>query len=233
MSGMLEADLVLHTVVERQRREMETQRELIRRQRATLAQHSTKIHAQEETILEQQAQLQAQAAELRALRRQHSQDQELVRDLQDTQALPPSSLARKSPAASRTPPAARIGGSSSQQLTSPRTPSTRQQLQQALADKAVLVASLHRLVNEVARARVEAHSQAAASERTLAAAWRLGELGQAGIALVNEVGSAEPSPRAAARGGGSPRRGGRTAAHDGYWERSRSAPPRRVRSGWS
>ena len=191
---MREEDLVLHTVVERQRREMDTQRDLIRRQRATLAQQTTKIHMHEETILEQQAQLQAQAAELRALRHQHLRDQELVREAAEQAELP---YVRARRSASRTPTSA-VRSHSSPRLHSPRSrsphPSTRQQLQQALADKAVLVAQLHRLVNEVAQARADAHLHAEASERTLAAAWRLGELGQAGIALVNELG-VEQSPK--------------------------------------
>ena len=191
---MREEDLVLHTVVERQRREMDTQRDLIRRQRATLAQQTTKIHMHEETILEQQAQLQAQAAELRALRHQHLRDQELVREAAEQAELP---YVRARRSASRTPTSA-VRSHSSPRLHSPRSrsphPSTRQQLQQALADKAVLVAQLHRLVNEVAQARADDHLHAEASERTLAAAWRLGELGQAGIALVNELG-VEQSPK--------------------------------------
>ena len=115
------------------------------------------------------------------MRYQHTRDQELVKEY-SLQAEPPYVRARLSRSTSRTPPKLR-------NLGSPRTPgsSTRQQLQQALADKAVLVAQLHRMVSEVAHARADAKQNADSSERSLAAALRLGELGQAGMALVNEM----------------------------------------------
>ena len=73
----------------------------------------------------------------------------------------------------------------------PSTPSsTRKQLQQAIADKVVLVRALHQLTAEMAEARAEARKYAAVSERSLSTAWRLGQLGQLGLALL-EVGDEE------------------------------------------
>jgi|AACY02.13.fsa_nt_gi hypothetical protein len=179
--------LILHTVVERMRSEVQIQRDLIQRQRDTLAQQTTKIHGQEALILEQQAQLQAQASELRALRRQHTYDQEFVRQAAALSE-PPYVRERRARAEKRGPPEKKRSASFDLNSShSPRTPSTRQLLEQALHDKVVLVKQLQRLVNEVAQARASAKQAAIVSERSLAAAWRLGELGQAGMALVTEM----------------------------------------------
>lgn len=51
----------------------------------------------------------------------------------------------------------------------------------------VLVRALHQLTTEMAQARAEAKQYAAVSERSLSTAWRLGQLGQLGLALL-EVG---------------------------------------------
>jgi hypothetical protein len=49
----------------------------------------------------------------------------------------------------------------------------------------VLVRALHQLTGEMAQARAEARQYAAASERSLSTAWRLGQLGQLGLALLD------------------------------------------------
>ncbi|KAL1520446.1 hypothetical protein AB1Y20_022028 [Prymnesium parvum] len=85
--------------------------------------------------------------------------------------------------------AGRVGGGAERSVGA----SPAEQLARALEDKAVLVAQLQRLVDAAAQARVEARRQAEVSQRSLAAAWRLGELGRAGIALVREA-SDPPTP---------------------------------------
>lgn len=54
--------------------------------------------------------------------------------------------------------------------------------------------ALHQLTSEMAQARAEARQYAAVSERSLSTAWRLGQLGQLGLALL-EAGddAAEPA----------------------------------------
>lgn len=77
----------------------------------------------------------------------------------------------------------------------------RRQLKQALDDKVVLVKALHQLTAQMARARAEVKQHAAASERSLSTAWRLGQLGQLGLALLeanDEDGAAELAPSVAA-----------------------------------
>ena len=185
---------VLHATVERQRQELASQQELMRRQRATLSEQNAKIHSMEVTVLEQQAQLQAQAAELRALRYRHARDREAFNAANGNSDSP--GRLRRSPVGHTSP------ARSSSLPRSQRPPSTRRQLQQALADKAVLVTALHKMCSDVARARADAHTQAEVSSRTLAAAWRLGELGQAGIALLDEIGV-----------GATPTAGGHTVGH--------------------
>ena len=58
----------------------------------------------------------------------------------------------------------------------------------------VLVRALHQLTAEMAEARAEARQYAAVSERSLSTAWRLGQLGQLGLALL-EGGDADEEPQ--------------------------------------
>ena len=46
--------------------------------------------------------------------------------------------------------------------------------------------ALHQLTAEMAKARAEARQYAAVSERSLSTAWRLGQLGQLGLALLGD-----------------------------------------------
>ena len=52
------------------------------------------------------------------------------------------------------------------------------------SSQVVLVRALHQLTAEMAEARAEARQYAAVSERSLSTAWRLGQLGQLGLALL-------------------------------------------------
>ena len=54
-----------------------------------------------------------------------------------------------------------------------------------MAWQVVLVRALHQLTAEMAQARAEARQYAAVSERSLSTAWRLGQLGQLGLALLD------------------------------------------------
>lgn len=55
----------------------------------------------------------------------------------------------------------------------------------------VLVRALHQLTAEMAKARAEARQYAAVSERSLSTAWRLGQLGQLGLALLEGDGGGD------------------------------------------
>ena len=61
----------------------------------------------------------------------------------------------------------------------------------------VLVRALHQLTAEMAQARAESRQYAAVSERSLSTAWRLGQLGQLGLALLDS-GDANAQPTTAA-----------------------------------
>ena len=137
----------------------------------------------ETQLIERDAQIQAQNAEIRALKRQHIMDTDALRHAQ-----------------SELEPRRKNGGSPT--MRAPRTPqsptkntvatcSLRKRLQQAVADKVVLVRALHQLTADVAQARAEARRYAAASERNLSTAWKLGQLGQLGLKLL-ELGEDDP-----------------------------------------
>ena len=86
----------------------------------------------------------------------------------------------------------------------------RKQLQQAIADKVVLVRALHKRTGEMAEARAEAKKFQAMSERSLSTAWRLGQLGQLGLALLETGDDDEQLDQQAigySDGGGSTSRG--------------------------
>ena len=67
------------------------------------------------------------------------------------------------------------------------TPATPVDASAHTCAQVVLVRALHQLTAEMAQARAEARKYAAVSERSLSTAWRLGQLGQLGLALL-EVG---------------------------------------------
>lgn len=64
----------------------------------------------------------------------------------------------------------------------------------------VLVRALHQLTGEMATVRAEAKRHEEASKRSLSTAWRLGQLGQLGLALL-ETGDDDPPPPPGAGGG--------------------------------
>jgi chromosome segregation ATPase len=168
---------------EQQRDEIKEYKSRLEYQHKLLQESKEIIRNQEELIIEREAQLQAQQAEIRSLRRQHAMDAEALRAASDD-AAPKGSPARGLSAALRTP------SPSLQSRTSP----LRKQLQQAISDKVVLVRALQELTAELAAARAEGRRHAAAAERSLSTAWRLGQLGQLGLALLE--GSEEDAPPA-------------------------------------
>ena len=198
----------LSTVIKQQRGELDEKNALLEHNRKVVRDHEEVIRMQEGQLLERDAQLQAQNAEIRALRRQHTQDAEALRvaytQLQG-KIRPSGSMgtprAVQQQQQQKLKGGGRKGESSGEaggEHTPPRSPSkrgppssppggsTRRQLQQALADKVVLVRALHQLTAEMAKARAEARQYAAVSERSLTTAWRLGQLGQLGLALLND-----------------------------------------------
>ena len=203
----------LSSVLKQQREEVEENRQLLEHNRKIVKDHEEVIRMQEGQLLERDAQLQAQNAEIRALRRQHSQDAEALRvaytQLQG-KIRPSGSMGtprmvqqqqqqQQARGRHKSPTKGGIEG----ELGAPHTPtksptkripssppggSTRRQLQQALADKVVLVRALHQLTAEMAEARAETRKYAAASERSLSTALKLGQLGQLGLALLGQEG---------------------------------------------
>lgn len=197
----------LSTVLKQQRAELDEKNALLEHHRKIVKDHEEVIRTQEGQLLERDAQLQAQNAEIRALRRQHTQDAEALRvaylQLQG-KVRPSGSMGTPRAVQQQQQLKAKAGASSSSSdaagnpLTPTKSPSkrgppssppggsTRRQLQQALADKVVLVRALHQLTAEMAKARAEARQYAAVSERSLSTAWRLGQLGQLGLALLGD-----------------------------------------------
>lgn len=162
----MSTDAELHQLVEQQRQELERQRKLIKEQKSDIAKLTARNEDQQHTISQQAAQIEVQADELRSVRRF---------------CLSPPGLPRPSPKDRSKSPACFV------RPTSQNSPATNAslilQLEQTRADKAVLVRQLQLLVKMVAHARSEADRHEDVAQRTLEAAWRLGQLGQAGIAL--------------------------------------------------
>ncbi len=175
----------LSTVCKQQRDEIEEQRSVLEMSRKQLRDHEEIIRMQEAQLIERDAQLQAQNAEIRALKRQHAMDAEAIRHVHGE--LEPRRKNGGSPTtrAPRTPQSpTRLHKGSSSNIEEKIEPPLRKQLQQAIADKVVLVRALHQLTAEMAQARAEVRKHAAASERSLSTAWRLGQLGQLGLQLL-------------------------------------------------
>ena len=201
----------LSSVLKQQRAEIDEKNELLEHNRKIVKDHEEVIRMQEGQLLERDAQMQAQNAEIRALRRQHAQDAEALRvaylQLQG-KVRPSGSMGRPKMVqeeekrildggrSGRSPGAGELAAPSTppSRHGPPRSPpggSVRRQLQQALRDKMVLVRALHQLTGEMAQARAEAKAYAQSSERSLSTAWRLGQLGQLGLALLADDGDEE------------------------------------------
>jgi len=192
------------SVCKQQQREIEEQKALLEHQRKLLREREEQINMQEAQLIERDAQLQAQQAEIRALRRQHALDAEALRaasgDRSSSKHLKTHARAPASPQSPRSP---------SKSASSPTAP-LRKQLQQAIADKMVLVRALQQLTAEMAQTRAEARMHAEASERSLSTAWRLGQLGQLGLQLL-EMGEGEQDG------------GGEHAPSDASWDQPEAA----------
>lgn len=170
----------LSSVIKQQREEIEEQRAVLENQRKLMRDHEEIIRMQEGQLIERDAQLQAQNADIRALRRQHAADAEALRQTYDA-----AEAKRRPGSPSKSP------SKSPQKLPwTAGSSALRKQLQQTIADKVVLVRALHQLTAEMAQARAEVSQHKAASERSLSTAWRLGQLGQLGLALL-EMGDDE------------------------------------------
>ena len=221
----------LSSVLKQQRDEIEEQKAILEHNRKMLADHENIIRMQESQLIERDAQLQSQNAEIRALRRQHTMDAEALRAAQQQiqgrirpsgsmgvpKAIQQQQRGRSQERSGPMSPARQSDAGSTAAVPSPSaSPSKdviaplRKQLQQAIADKVVLVRALHKLTGEMAEARAEAKKFQAMSERSLSTAWRLGQLGQLGLALLETGDDDEQLDQQAigySDGGGSTSRG--------------------------
>ena len=172
----------LSSVCKQQRDELAEVKAVLDTQRKQLRDHEEIIRMQEGQLIERDAQLQAQNAEIRALRRQHALDAEALRVAHGEiapKARPAGSPTSRAPRTPHSPP--KLTGGSGGEVAA-----LRRQLKQATHDKVVLVRALHQMTAEIAQARAEAKQHAAASERSMATAWKLGQLGLALLELGDE-----------------------------------------------
>lgn len=179
----MQEQAALQALVEQQRCELQNKEELIQELRLTIEDLVSKTSLQESTIKQQRAQLEVHLSALRVLQPRQKGNQLSAKEKAGIEARNPSHLL----AVEISPPK----GSANSQTTST---SLKEQLHQALADKAVLVSQLQRLVHDVASARADAQEHAEVSQRTLSIAWRIGELGHASLELMNDIGDLEDAP---------------------------------------
>ena len=132
----------LSSLLKAQRDEIEEQKALLEHNRKITRDHEEIIRMQEAQLLERDAQIQAQNAEIRALRRQHAQDAEALRNAYtQLQGRIRPSGSMGIPRAVQQQQQREIGKalsppSSPNRRSDPTTPkSTKRQLQQAIADK--------------------------------------------------------------------------------------------------
>jgi len=176
----------LSTVCKQQRDEIEEQRSVLEMSRKQLRNHEEIIRIMEAQLIERDAQLASATAEIRALKRQHNMDAETIRHVHK-ELHPKKRGGSPTTRAPRTPQSPLfVHEGSSAHIKEEIEPPLRKQLQQAIADKVILVRALHQLTAEMAQARAEVRKHAAASERSLSTAWRLGQLGQLGLQLLEE-----------------------------------------------
>ena len=145
----------LSSVLKQQRDQLEEQEAVLNRNRQAVREQEEIVRMQEAQLLERDSQLQAQNAEIRALRRQHALDAEALREVH----LQLQGRHRASGAMGKLKGTGDKTGLSSSPIPSPKKivakgdPVLVKQLQQALADKLVLVRALNQLTSEMATAR--------------------------------------------------------------------------------
>lgn len=151
----------LQAVLKSQRQQLDEQKTIMEHNRTTLLESQELLRSQESQLLERDAQLQAQNAEIRALRRQHTLDAEALREAHmqlESRRRPSGAMGKlkggaRSGSGAPTSPGPTGSPLKLKAATSPTSNATMKQLQQALADKLVLVRALHQLTSEMATAR--------------------------------------------------------------------------------